>query len=262
MINDLLRKQDLETNPTVRVPICLCLDVSGSMNKVVGGETRETGRREFHDGQWWDIVTGGTTALQELIGGVNLFYDNLLEDETARYAAEICIVTFGGDKPELILDFANLERQESDRRQKISNLTAHGETPMGEAVNLALDCLEKRKQEFKEAGVDYYQPWLVLMTDGEANGDAAEFYRAVSRTNDLTNNRKLTIFPIGIGDKADRDCLAKLSPNRPPLHLKNMNFKGFFEWLSRSVSKTSQSMPGDKVKLDNPADWAESWINL
>ena len=260
MINDLLRKQDLETNPTVRVPICLCLDVSGSMNKVVGGETHETGRREFHDGQWWDIVTGGTTALQELIGGVNLFYDNLLEDETARYAAEICIVTFGGDKPELILDFANLERQESERRQKISNLTAHGETPMGEAVNLALDCLEKRKQEFKEAGVDYYQPWLVLMTDGEPNGSDTELQRAIDRTNDLAKVRKLTVFPIGIGDEADMNCLARFSPRRPPLRLKGMNFKEFFEWLSASVSRTSQSMPGDTVKLD--LDGIKKWGDL
>ena len=115
---------------------------------------------------------------------------------------------------------------------------------------MALDCLEKRKVEYKDAGVDYYQPWLVLMTDGEPNGDSTEFNRAVARTLELANQRKLTIFPIGIGDKADMECLAKFSPKRPPLRLKGMNFKGFFEWLSASVSRTSQSMPGDVVKLD------------
>ena len=31
MSNDLLRIQDLVNNPTPRVPICLCLDTSGSM---------------------------------------------------------------------------------------------------------------------------------------------------------------------------------------------------------------------------------------
>lgn len=261
-MNDLLRKQDLETNPTPRVPICLCLDVSGSMDRIVGGDVRQTGRREFNDGQWWNIVEGGVTALQELKAGVNLFYDNLLDDDVARYAAEICIVTFGGDAPELIMDFANLDRQEAERQQKISDLTAHGETPMGEAVNMALDCLETRKQEYKDAGVDYFQPWLVLMTDGEANGSGEEFYRAVARTNELANARKLTIFPIGIGDEADKECLEKISPRRTPAKLKGMNFKGFFEWLSASVSRTSQSMPGDKVNLPNPADWAESWTNL
>lgn len=248
-MNDLLRKEDLEINPTPRVPICLCLDVSGSMGRVVGGQIRETGRREFRDGKWWRVVKGGVTALQEMIAGVNLFYDNLLEDDVARYAAEVCVVTFG-DEAELIMDFANLDRQEDERKEKISGLKAKGETAMGEAVNMALDCLEERKQEYKDAGVDYYQPWLVLMTDGEPNGSASEFERAVLRTNELAKVRKLTVFPIGIGDEADMDCLAKFSPRRPPLHLKGMNFKGFFEWLSASVSRTSQSMPGDTIKLD------------
>ena len=257
-MNDLLRKQDLETNPTPRVPICLCLDVSGSMNRVVGGQTRDTGRKVVVDGREWNIVEGGVTALQEMLGGVNLFYDNLLDDEVARYAAEVCIVTFGG-KAELVLDFANLDRQEGERQQKISNLTAQGETPMGEAVNLALDCLEVRKEDYKNTGVDYYQPWLVLMTDGEPNGSETELNRAVARTNDLAKVRKLTIFPIGIGDEADMNCLAKFSPRRPPLRLKGMNFKEFFEWLSQSVSRTSQSMPGDTIKLDTEGikGWAE-----
>ena len=50
-MNDLLRKEDLEINPTPRVPICLCLDVSSSMSRVVGGQPRDTGRREFRDGK-------------------------------------------------------------------------------------------------------------------------------------------------------------------------------------------------------------------
>lgn len=121
-MNDLLRKQDLETNPMTRVPICLCLDVSGSMGRIVGGETRKTGRTVEVDGRTWDVVEGGITALQELVGGVNLFYDNLLEDDVARYSAEICIVTFGGNSAEVVLDFANLERQEGERQEKISSL--------------------------------------------------------------------------------------------------------------------------------------------
>ena len=258
--NDLLRQQDLESNPTPRVPICLCLDVSGSMGRIVGGDVRNTGRREYHDGQWWNIVEGGITALQEMIDGVNLFYDNLLEDDVARYSAEICVVTFGGNAPELIMDFANLDRQESERQQKLSALQAHGETPMGEAVNMALNCLDTRKNEYKSAGVDYFQPWLVLMTDGAPNGSNAELDRAIARTNELANNRRLTIFPIGIGSEADMNCLAKFSPKRPPLRLKGMNFKGFFEWLSASVSRTSQSMPGDKIKLDT--DGIRRWGEL
>lgn len=248
-MNDLLRRQDLVENPSTRVPVCLCLDVSGSMNRIVGGVTRNTGRTQVIDGQTWNIVEGGTTALQEMIEGVRTFYSELKNDDVARYSAEVCIVTFGGNGAQVVVDFANLDRQSEE---DFANLEASGETPMGEAVNKALDCLEARKNEYKESGVDYFQPWLVLMTDGEPNGSQAEFERATRRTSELANARKLSIFPIGIGMEANLNSLAKFSPKRTPLRMKHMNFKGFFEWLSKSVAKTSQSMPGDLIPLDPP----------
>lgn len=216
--NDLLvRLEDLVNNPTARVPVCICLDTSGSM-----------------DG----------TPINELNEGVKLFYDAIREDETALYSAEISIVTFGGEAL-LIEDFANINRQ-----PVAPILEADGMTPMGEAVNLALDCLEKRKQEYKDKGVDYYQPWLVLMTDGAPNGSSSELSIAIQRTVELVNDRKLTVFPIGIGKDADMNILQQFSPIRNPLRLQGLKFKEFFAWLSKSVSKTSQSTPGEKVQLD------------
>ena len=132
-------------------------------------------------------------------------------------------------------------------------------TPMGEAVNLALDLLEERKQEYRDQGVDYYQPWLVLMTDGEPNGSSSELERAIQRTDEAVRQRKLTVFPIGIGRDADMDTLAEFSPNRSPLRLQGLKFQEFFQWLSQSVSRTSQSIPGESVPLDFEGikGWAE-----
>ena len=245
-MDQLLRLEDLVNNPTARVPVCLCLDTSGSMSRVVGGTTQRTGQQIYRDGQMWDVVTGGITAIDELTDGIKAFYQELEEDEVAQYSAEICVVTFGGSVPKLIVDFDTIDRQ-----PEFPRLIADGETPMGEAVNLALDCLEKRKNEYRDKGVDYYQPWLVLMTDGTPVGsDPQELERAITRTVKLINDRKLTIFPIGIGNEADMDTLKRFSPNRTPLHLKGMRFKEFFRWLSQSVSRTSMSMPGEKIKLD------------
>lgn len=216
--NLLVRLDDLVNNPTARVPVCLCLDTSGSMN-----------------GQ----------AIDELNEGVRLFYEAIKEDETAFYSAEISIVTFGGNEAQCIADFASLELQPN-----APILTANGMTPMGEAVNMALDLLERRKEEYKDRGVDYYQPWLVLMTDGEPNGDKEELLRAINSTVELVNRGKLTVFPIGIGNDADMKVLSQFSPKRPPLKLQGLKFREFFAWLSKSVSKTSQSTPGESVKLD------------
>ena len=115
---------------------------------------------------------------------------------------------------------------------------------------MALDLLDQRKREYRSNGVDYYQPWLVLMTDGAPNGDRGVLTRAISRTTEAVNSRKLTIFPIGIGSDADMKVLGDFSPKRAPLKLQGLKFQDFFAWLSRSVSTTSQSTPGDSVKLD------------
>lgn len=231
MIEDLsiLRNEELVTNPTARVAVCLCLDTSGSM----GGE-----------------------RIEELNKGCSLFFDAIKEDETALYAAEVCIVTFGGDSANCLSDFSSLSITKEP-----PILTASGMTPMGEGVNLALDKLELRKNEYKSKGVDYYQPWLVIMSDGEPNGDPSELKRAKERTVALVNSKKLTVFAIGIGNEANMmENLSDFSPKRPPLKLQGLKFREFFSWLSASVSRTSQSTPGENVKLD--VEGLKGWAEL
>lgn len=214
--NLLMRNNDLLNNPTTRLPVCLCLDVSGSM-----------------DG----------APINELNQAVRLFYDEIRNDEIAVDSAEICIITFGS-KVECLADFATLAVQ-----PYAPQLYANGLTLMGEAVNMALDFLDQRKSEYKAKGVDYYQPWLVLMTDGAPNGNASELDRAMGRTQQLVNQNKLTVFPLAIGAGADMNVLQQFSPNHPTLKLNGLRFKEFFKWLSKSVSKVSQSSPGEVIDI-------------
>ena len=227
-MNELVKicTEDLFDNPTPRVPVVLCLDCSGSMM----GE-----------------------PIKELNAGVKTFYQAINEDEIARFSAEICIVTFG--PVQLEADFATL-----DVRPQPPVLSASGNTPMGEAVKLSLDSLERRKELYKESGVDYYQPWLVLMTDGKPYGGSLELLnQQVNRVTNMVESRKLTVFPIGIGSEADMGTLQRFSPGRSPLRLQGLKFSEFFSWLSKSVSRVSQSTPGDKVSLDleGVRGWAE-----
>ena len=220
--------EDLIENPTPRVPVSLCIDTSGSM----AGE-----------------------KINELMQGINHFYDAIEQDDDAHDAAEVSVVEFNSGT-DLIQDFASIDGLQ---RNRISSIQPSGLTHMGEGVNLALDTLESRKRVYSDNGILYYQPWLVLMTDGQPNGDSAALERAVQRVTELVGKKKLTIFPIGIGSDADMTVLARFSPNRQPLRLKGLNFREFFEWLSKSVSRVSQSTPGDAVKLDleGLAGWAE-----
>lgn len=218
-----ISEKDLIENPTPRVPIVLCLDTSGSM---------------------WGA------PIQELSDGVNLFYQSVFDDEIARYSAEICIVTFGKDGIQIAADFGPVEKQPD------LSFSAGGVTPMGRAVSDALDILEDRKQKYKDRGVDYHQPWLVLMTDGEPTDKIG---KSVKRVGKLVDRNRLTVFPIGIGTEADMGVLAKFSPKRPPLRLQGLEFRKFFEWLSASVQRVSASTPGQTTKVDTDAikSWAE-----
>ena len=218
-----IQVDDLIDNPTTRVPVVLCLDTSLSMR----GE-----------------------RIDELNAGVKDFFQSVLSDEIAKYAVELCIVSFSTQATK-ILDFANIERQKDSF--KSLNLVASGYTAMGAAVNLSLDLLEARKREYRDKGVDYWQPWLVLMTDGQPTDDVTS---ATKRTVDLVNNKKLTIFPIAIGDGANMQILRQFSPKRSPLKLKGLMFSEFFTWLSISLKITSQSSPGTSVELPF-IGWAE-----
>lgn len=219
-----VRTEDLLLNPTNRVPISLCLDVSGSM-------------------------TG--PPINELNGGVGLFFEALRADPIASASAEVAIVTFS-DSPQLVVDFQGL-----DKIGQAPSLSASGSTDLGGGVTMALDALEARKREYQAAGVDYFQPWLVLMTDGAPTTTAHQ--QAAPRVCQLEGQGKLVVFPIGIGDGADMSVLAQFSKKKSPLRLQGLNFRQFFEWLSKSVVRVSQSRPGEKVQLDTEGikGWAE-----
>lgn len=244
MASDQIRIQDLLDNPDPHVPVCLCLDTSGSMMTTEGG-TR-TGQTTVIDGKTYNVVTGGVTRLDTLQKGIQQFYDAIYDDENARYAAEISIVTFD-DTAQILTDFSRVEY--NDIREKVPRLVTHDRTSLGAGVNLALDLLEKRKAEYKDKGVDYYQPWLVIMTDGEDNGSPVELARARQRIQELVRQKKLSVFPFIIGTNEGMGTLAELSPEQKPMRIETTQMKGLFQWLSKSVAKVSSSSIGSSEPI-------------
>lgn len=244
MASDYIRIQDLLDNPDAHVPVCLCLDTSGSMMTTVGG--RPTGETTTIDGKDYIVVTGGKTRLETLQKGIQQFYDAIYEDESARYAAEISIVTFD-DTARVLTDFSRVEY--NDVREKVPVLSTNNLTSLGAGVNLALDRLEKRKKEYKEKGVDYYQPWLVIMTDGEDNGSKAELDRARMRIQKLVSEKKLSVFPFIIGTSEGKATLASLSPEQAPMQIEITQMKGLFTWLGKSIAAVSSGSIGNNKQF-------------
>jgi uncharacterized protein YegL len=127
-------------------------------------------------------------------------------------------------------------------------LGASGDTPMGAAIEIALNLLRSRKDVYRTNGIAYYRPWLFLITDG-APTDA--WKKAAQAVKEAESQKALSFFAVGTDD-ANFDVLSQLSV-RQPLKLKGLRYRDLFVWLSASLSSVSQSQVGDVVPLNNPA---------
>lgn len=207
---------DFVDNPDPRAPCVLLVDTSGSMSG---------------------------PPIAELNAGLAAFRESLTGDEVARRRVEPAIVAFH-ERAELVRDFATAEDFEAP------TLTPGGRTDMGAGIELALDTLEARKQAYRDHEVPYYRPWIFLITDGRpTDPDAFEVARA--RLVQAQRDRKVLFFAVGVAE-ADTEVLAQLSPERPPLRLHGLEFREMFAWLSRSMTRVSQSRMGDDVRLEPP----------
>ena len=213
-------------NPEPRCASLLILDISGSM----GGQ-----------------------PINELQAGLALYRDELAADTLARKRVEVAIVTFGGSV-DVVQNFATAESLTPPA------LEAKGDTPMGEAMVTSLKLLEDRKAEYRQNGIQFYRPWVFLITDGGPTDANSQFWtEAKEKIRQGEEQKKFSFFAVGV-DGADMDRLAELSPNRTPLKLKGLRFRDLFQWLSNSQQSVSQSKPGDAVPLSNPAatdGWAQ-----
>jgi uncharacterized protein YegL len=205
-------------NPEARCPVVLLLDTSYSMS----GD-----------------------PIQQLNEGLKIFKDELMADSMAAKRVEVAVVSFG--PVNVISDF-----QTPDIYYP-TDLTPSGDTPMGKAIETAIDMVNNRKSIYKQNGVSYYRPWIFLITDG---GPTDHWQQAAALVKEGESSKKFMFFSVGV-DGADMDTLQKISI-REPIKLKGLRFRDLFTWLSASLSSVSHSTPGDTVPLVNPIT-PEGW---
>lgn len=209
-------------------PLILLLDVSGSMEK--------------------------DNKIQQLNAGIQLFRQEIMRDELASRRVDVSIVTFG-DCVSVVTPFTAVSQFNPPL------LIANGLTPMGEAIEVSLNLVEQRKQQYKQQGIDYFRPWVFMITDGEPNdmapGDAT-WNRVVGRVHTAERDNKVLFFTVGI-EPANMDILRQITPSsRVPIKLIPGNFSEMFQWLSNSQEKVVRQDLGAKTanfSLDPPVGW-------
>lgn len=197
---DLSSEIEFAENPEPRCPCVILLDVSQSM-----------------EGERIEALRQGLESLKKA----------LVDDLLASLRVEVSIVTFSS-RVQTVQDFATPDRM------VLPELRAAGKTRMGSALLHALDILEARKEDYRAHDIDYYRPWIFLLTDGAPQGEGEEvILEAAEKIQLLEARNGLCFFAIGFGE-ADMKRLERISV-RPPVALKELKFEELFLWVSRSI---------------------------
>ena len=228
-----LEQVEFEQNPEPRCPVALLLDTSGSM---------------------------AGKAIAELNAGLKEFEQTLKNDNLAALRVEIAVLTFGGKVQALDVTGGGQKGIPFDAHQafvtadrfQAPTLDAQGETPMGEAVQRAMALVQERKEIYKQASLDYFRPWVFLITDGRPTDNGWETVADQARQEG--GRKGLSFYAVGV-EGADLKTLARFSDQRPPVKLKGLAFRELFTWLSKSLSTVANSQPGQQAPLP-PVGWA------
>ncbi|MGL5778413.1 vWA domain-containing protein [Cetobacterium sp.] len=217
-------------NPMTRIPVVIIADTSSSMN----GEKINTLNTE-----------------------IEKFYNEIKKNsrnEILRYSLDLAVLGFKFDTharetyPTVVNKFSVMDLQSTPV------FNAFGHTPLGATVDTAIDMLEKRKEMYKLGGIQYYQPLLVIISDGDPT-DSIE--RAAKRAIELSLNRKLSVYPVIIGDDGNLDNLQKFTPNKISKRIRTEDLPQVFKWLVSSVKKVSESSINFDISVNITKDWKD-----
>jgi uncharacterized protein YegL len=233
--------QTAETSTNMRVPVILLVDTSGSM----AGAPIKALNAALQDFQTaFDVDAGG--------------------DAEAARSGELALITFGDGGVKIHnlrtgSGTADLQSAFVEGTQfRAPTLKAGGGTPMGQAMTLALQCLEARKQFYRDPAnaIPYYRPMIFLISDGAPDsGWEASAAEAVQQV----QSGKALIFPIGV-QGADLPTLGKFSTT-PALPLSGLKFTELFRFISNSIGRVSSNAPGTQTTALDPA-LLESWLQV
>lgn len=223
----LLDERMLAQNTENRTPIILCVDTSYSM---------KVGRR-----------------LEKVVDGLEQFCRDMAKDPVASLSAELCIIGFGNSRAELLMNFT------PPALVRLPEFVAGDETPLSDAVRLALQTLEQRKLRYDLNGIIFYRPWIIIIGDGDDTGPRSELDRMADLLKQESDAKHLTVLCITVGDenKLAASSLMRLSPDGKVRYLRDLKFREFFAWLSRSIEKTSHSMGHEEVMYESKTTWGE-----
>lgn len=110
--------------------------------------------------------------------------------------AEICVILFHSEVEEIV-PFCP-----ADHFRPVK-LQAGGQSAMNQAIIAGLDAIKFRKNVYREMGIDYWRPRLILLSNGSPTDDAAFKSAAMGRLQLELDHNRVMFLPICSGPDAN-----------------------------------------------------------
>lgn len=192
--------------------------------------------------------------IDELNKGLLGFGDFLKAKNATRYGVEVSIITFNSNV-ECVQEPALVDDMDSTSKFP---LTVAGTTKLVDGVRAAIQKVEDRKQWYRNNGLSWYRPWIVLITDGFPDKD--QNIDELAKEIELgAKGKHFAFLPMGT-QGSDPQTLTKIAKGGfSPLPIDWQKFENLFKWLSNSINEGMNSKDG-KVKFDPVSDFArDGW---
>ena len=225
-----LKDNKLNNNLGV-TPVLIACDNSGSMIEYV------------------DVVNN---CIHDMIEG-------LQESKSLKNKIELSIVTFNCEYIEIV-PFTRVSNINLENIKKVEQSTLA--TYFGMAMSMSVRALAEEKQRFKDNGIKYYQPNLIVISDGRPEfEETATTNKGIREVQNKIETEHWTCIPIFIGeadaagiDYMKKICVPSQDGKRTVIHFNSSNKAAdivkAFQFISKSidVSATTRTMSTDELK--------------
>lgn len=169
-------------------------------------------------------------GLSDMRQSLQTFYATLRHEEFMNAEIDIAAVSMG-ENLGMLEEFVPFR----DSQLPQINIRPKGDTPIGAALDLALQKLEERRRHYREQGQSSVTPQLVLLSDGKKSSD--DYSQVATRIRAACAGGQLICRAIAMGFSPDCAVLGEIAGDNI-VFPQYGNLRGAFEAVGKQVSET------------------------
>ena len=186
-------------------------------------------------------------GLADMMSSLKAFYKTIADVQFLNAQVDIAAVSMG-DNLSMLEEFTPLHSSDLPNR----SIRPKGDTPIGAALELALEELQAQIRRYETAGISYVTPNLILLSDGKSTDD---FQSAAEHIRRSVESGELICRAIALGKDADMEALASIA-GRDRVMVPNFGgMRQTFAQIGQIVSQTyEEEAPEVIIEQAAPVD--------